>query len=106
MRKKRITYFVCGFLIQLTIVILIGYWFSLVSSRSLELAIQHFSEKLPSFLRDTTVVLIIIAAFISISMMCYGAARNASLSRSFRNLTLGLVLIDAIILLWIILALM
>ncbi len=106
MRKKRVTYFISGLLIQLCIIAMIVYWLSLVSSTNLETAIAKFSGNLPKFLHDTTVILIIVAAFITISMLCYGAARNYSLSRSFRNLTMGLILIDAIFLLWIVLSLM
>lgn len=106
MRKQRTTYFVSGLLLQLAVVTLVIYWFTLVSAKSLELAIDHFASRLPAFLHDTTLVMIIIAAFICISMMCYGAARKYSFSRSFRTLTIGLILIDAILLLWIILALM
>lgn len=106
MRKQRVTYFLSGLLLQLMIVSLIIYWLMLVSSRNLETAIDSFASRLPSFLHDTTLIMIITAAFVTISMLCYGAARNLSYSRSFRNLTLGLVLINALILLWIILALM
>ena len=106
MRKQRITYFITGLLLQLVIVGLVVYWFTLVSTQSLQEAIDQFSSRLPAFLQDTTLVMIIIAAFISISMMCYGAARKYSFSQSFKSLTVGLILIDAIMLLWIILALM
>ena len=106
MRKRRTTYFVSGLLIQIAVFVLIVYFFSLVSSYNLDTAITSFSTELPTFLRDTTVVKIIVAAFISISMMCYGAARKLSYSRSFRNLSMGLILLNAIVLLWIILSLM
>ena len=106
MKQRRITYFVSGLLIQLSILAIIAYWFTLVASNDLRAAIQDFSANLPSFLQDATVILIITAAFITISMLCYGMARKLSFSRSFRNLTIGLILINAIILLWIILSLM
>jgi hypothetical protein len=106
MRKQRVTYFIFGLILQLAIISVIVYWFTLVSTGSLEAAIDHFSAKLPSFLQDTTVMMIIVAAFTALSMICYGGARNYSLSQSFRTLTMGLILIDAIILLWLILALM
>lgn len=106
MRKQRITYFVSGLLLQLAIISIIVYWFVLLSTQSLKVAIDQFASRLPSFLHDTTLMIIITAAFITISMLCYGAARKYSFSRSFRTLTVGLILIDAIILLWMILALM
>jgi hypothetical protein len=77
-----------------------------VSATSLEQALSYFASRLPAFLRDTTVVMIITAAFTTLSMMCYSASRNYSRSRPFGTLIIGLILIDAIILLWIILALM
>ncbi len=106
MKQRRITYFISGLLIQLSILTLIVYWFTLVASNDLRKAIQDFSANLPAFLQDATVILIITAAFVSISMMCYGMARKLSFSRSFRNLTMGLILVNAIILLWIVLTLM
>lgn len=106
MRRQRITYFTIGFVLQAAIIALIVYWFVLVSTTDLQTAINEFASRLPSFMQDTTVVMIITAALTTLSMMCYGAARNYSLSRSFRTFTIGLILIDAIILLWIILALM
>jgi hypothetical protein len=106
MKKQRITYFITGLLLQLSVIGVLTYWFVLLSATSVEEAIGNIASRLPSFLRDTTVIMIITAAITTLSMMCYGASRNYSLSRSFRTITVGLILIDAIILLWIILALM
>lgn len=106
MKQRRITYFISGLLIQLAIFAIIAYWFTLVASNDLRAAINDFSANLPSFLQDATVILISTAAFVVISMLCYGMARKLSYSRSFRNLTMGLILINAIILLWMILTLM
>lgn len=106
MKQRRITYFTCGLLIQLAILGIIAYWFTLVASNDLRAAIQDFSVNLPSFLQDATVMLIITAAFVVISMLCYSMARKLSFNKYFRNLILGLILINAIVLLWIILSLM
>ena len=106
MRKKRTRYFAIGLVLQLAIVSLIIYWITLVTGSGIEAAIDVFSSRLPSFLRDTTVVMIITAAATATSMIFYAAARSYSLSRSFRNAVLGLILVNAIILLWIILSLM
>jgi len=105
MRKQRVTYFTIGLILQLVIVSTIVYWFSLVHATSVEHAVDQFAANLPAFLHNTNIILIILGAITTASMMCYGAARKYSLSRSFRNLTTGLVLFDAIILLWIILTL-
>lgn len=106
MRKERVTYFISGLILQLSIFGLIIYWLYVVNNMGRDAALQSISAKLPAFLQDTTIVMIITAAFICISMLCYGAARKLSFSKSFRNLTMGLILLDAILLLWIILALM
>lgn len=106
MRKQRTTYFISGLLLQASVFAVIIYFLTLVSSYDLNTAIGTFAERLPDVMQDTTVVKIIVAAVVALSMMCYGAARKYSLSRSFRNLTLGLILLDAIVLLWIILSLM
>ncbi len=106
MKQRRITYFISGLLIQLSIVAVIVYWFTLVASNDLRAAIHDFSVNLPSFLQDATVVLITTAAFIIISMLCYSMARKLSYNKYFRNLLLGLILINAILLIWILLTLM
>jgi hypothetical protein len=106
MKQRRITYFISGLLIQLSIIAAIVYWFTLVASNDLREAIHDFSVHLPSFLQDATLVLIITAAFTAISMLCYSMARKLSYNMYFRNLILGLILINAIILIWILLTLM
>lgn len=95
-----------GLLLQLMIVAAIVYWFSQIAIKGLDATLLTISGSLPTFLQDTTVIMIIVAAITCISMICYGASRKYSLSRSFRTLTMGLILADAIILLWIILSLM
>lgn len=106
MRNKRITYFSIGLILQLGILGLIVYWFTSVANKNTDVAIDEFSSRLPSFMQDATVVMITAAAVTVLSMLFYGAARNYTRNRVFRNLVLGLILINAIIVLWIILSLM
>ena len=104
---RRVTkYFAIGLILQLLVLCNIVYWFVLVSSLEVETAIERYAANFPEFLRDATVIMIIVAALTTISMMCYGAARKLSLKKSFRNLCMGLILLDAIVLLWIVLSLM
>ena len=104
--RKLTSYFLIGLLLQLFVLANIVYWFSLISSLELRPAIDKYASNLPSFLRDATVIMIIIASITVISMMCYGYSRKLSFKRPFRNLVMGLILVDAIVLLWIILTMM
>jgi hypothetical protein len=104
--RKVTGYFIVGFILQLLIIANIVYWFSLVSSMQIREAIDKYAANLPSFLQDTTVVLIICGAIVIASMMCYGLARKLSVKSVFRNMTMGLILLNAILLLWMIFALM
>ncbi|MCE3281486.1 MAG: hypothetical protein K0Q66_223 [Chitinophagaceae bacterium] len=106
MRKTITAYFIIGLLLQLFILANIAYWFNLVASTDVRSAIERYAAKFPVFLQDATVIMLIVAALTIISMICYGAARNLSLNRTFRNLVMGLILVDGIIILWIILSLM
>jgi hypothetical protein len=106
MRKTITAYFISGLLLQLGILANIIYWFRLVSSFDVRTAIEKYAANFPVFMQDATVIMLIVAALTIVSMICYGAARNLSVHRYFRNLVMGLILVDGIIILWIILTLM
>ncbi|HEX6914145.1 MAG TPA: hypothetical protein VF145_02820 [Chitinophagaceae bacterium] len=106
MKTKRLSYFTLALLLQALVAALIIYWFTLLTHSGLKQAIEQFAEHLPDALQDTTVVMVITACITALSMVFYGAARSYSLNRPFRNLCLGLILVNAIVLLWLILSLM
>jgi hypothetical protein len=106
MRTKIAAYFAAGFLFQLLIVCNIAYLYTLLSAHKADEALRLYAANFPGFLQDKIILLLVGAGMAVISMLCYSAARKLSVNKGFRNVVMGLILVDAIVLLLLLFALL